>query len=93
MKALLVLMGVAAVGALVAVLLLSRAPADGGDGAERVATDVTIGGHHYPRVDGASVPGSIWKGTMTEAARGTRETRFTRPDTGRFGGCRDACPN
>ncbi|WP_433540940.1 hypothetical protein ACQP10_04485 [Streptosporangium sandarakinum] len=56
-------------------------------------TDVTIGGHHYPRVDGASVPGSIWKETMTEAARGTRETRFTRPDIGRFGGCRDACPN
>ncbi|MGV9325949.1 hypothetical protein [Streptosporangium sandarakinum] len=56
-------------------------------------TDVTIGGRRYPQVDGASVPGSIWKETMTEVVRGTPETGFVRPDTGRFGGCRDACPN
>lgn len=63
------------------------------DGYRYPLTDVTIGGHRHPRVDGASVPGSIWKETMTEAVRGTRETGFVRPDTGRFGGCRDACPN
>ncbi|WP_436761382.1 hypothetical protein [Streptosporangium sp. V21-05] len=55
--------------------------------------DVTIGGRHYPRVDGASVPGLVWKEAMTEAVRGTQETVFTRPDAGRFGACRDACPN
>ncbi|GIH63318.1 hypothetical protein Msi02_41350 [Microbispora siamensis] len=55
--------------------------------------DVTIGGRRYSRVDGTSVPGLIWKKAMTEAVRGTPETAFTPPDTGRFGGCRDACPN
>ncbi|MEU8193970.1 hypothetical protein AB0C10_09340 [Microbispora amethystogenes] len=55
--------------------------------------DVTLGGHHYRQVDGTSVPGLIWKQAMTEATRGTRETRFTRPDMRRFGGCHDACPN
>ncbi|GAA4571458.1 hypothetical protein [Planotetraspora kaengkrachanensis] len=55
--------------------------------------DVTIGGHHYPQVDGTSVPGLIWKEAMTEAVRGTQETGFTRPDAGRFGACRDACQN
>ncbi|MEU8056518.1 hypothetical protein [Microbispora bryophytorum] len=54
--------------------------------------DVTIGGRRYAHVDGTSVPGLIWKKTMTEAVRGTQETRFTRPDTERFGGCRDSCP-
>lgn len=54
--------------------------------------DVTIGGRRYSHVDGASVPGLIWKKTMTEAVRGTQETRFTQPDAERFGGCRDACP-
>ncbi|MBO4270299.1 hypothetical protein [Microbispora triticiradicis] len=47
----------------------------------------------YRQVGGTSVPGLIWKQAMTEAARGTRETRFARPDMRRFGGCRDACPN
>ncbi|TQS27405.1 hypothetical protein [Microbispora sp. KK1-11] len=55
--------------------------------------DVTIGGRRYSHVDGTSVPGLIWKKTMTEAVRGTQETRFTRPDAERFGGCRDACPS
>ncbi|GIH93927.1 hypothetical protein ACFFMN_15750 [Planobispora siamensis] len=60
---------------------------------EHDLVDVTIGGRHYPRVDGTSVPGLIWKEAMTEAVRGTPETGFTRPDTARFGACRDACPN
>ncbi|AWS44364.1 penicillin-binding transpeptidase domain-containing protein [Streptosporangium sp. 'caverna'] len=55
--------------------------------------DVTIGGRHYPQVDGTSIPGLIWKKAMTEAVRGTQKTGFTRPDTERFGACRDACPN
>ncbi|MDP9841529.1 hypothetical protein [Streptosporangium lutulentum] len=55
--------------------------------------DVTIGGRHYPQVDGTSVPGLVWKEAMAEAVRGTPETGFVRPDAGRFGGCRDACPN
>ncbi|WP_169950559.1 hypothetical protein [Microbispora sp. H11081] len=54
--------------------------------------DVTIGGRRYSHVDGTSVPGLIWKKAMTDALRGTRETRFTRPDAERFGGCHDACP-
>ncbi|MEU8275142.1 penicillin-binding transpeptidase domain-containing protein [Microbispora bryophytorum] len=54
--------------------------------------DVTIGGRRYSRVDGTSVPGLIWKKAMTEALRGTQETRFVPPDAERFGGCRDACP-
>ncbi|XVQ87450.1 hypothetical protein ACQP2K_08545 [Microbispora siamensis] len=55
--------------------------------------DVTIGGRRYSHLDGTSVPGLIWKKTMTEALRGTQETRFVPPDAGRFGGCRDACPS
>ncbi|MEV4457109.1 penicillin-binding transpeptidase domain-containing protein [Microbispora sp. NPDC049633] len=55
--------------------------------------DVTIGGRHYARVGGTSIPGLIWKKAMTEAVRGTQESRFTPPDTGRFGGCHNACPN
>ncbi len=55
--------------------------------------DVTIGGRRYSHVDGTSVPGLIWKKAMTEALRGTQETRFVPPDAERFGGCRDACPN
>ncbi|MEN3540857.1 hypothetical protein AAH991_37490 [Microbispora sp. ZYX-F-249] len=55
--------------------------------------DVTIGGRHYDRVGGTSIPGLIWKKAMTEAVRGTQESRFTPPDTGRFGGCHDACPH
>ncbi|MEU7893950.1 hypothetical protein AB0B45_13910 [Nonomuraea sp. NPDC049152] len=55
--------------------------------------DVTIGGRHYPQVDGTSVPGLVWKEAMAEAVRGTQETGFVRPDAKRFGACRDACPN
>ncbi|MFC7650026.1 hypothetical protein ACFQX6_64095 [Streptosporangium lutulentum] len=36
--------------------------------------DVTIGGRHYPQVDGTSVPGLVWKEAMAEAVRGTPET-------------------
>ncbi|MEU8172871.1 penicillin-binding transpeptidase domain-containing protein [Microbispora hainanensis] len=62
------------------------------DPMRRPMVDVTIGGHRYAHVDGTSIPGLIWKETMTEAVRGTQETRFTPPDTERFGGCRDSCP-
>ncbi|GIH25570.1 hypothetical protein Aph01nite_38800 [Acrocarpospora phusangensis] len=55
--------------------------------------DVTIGGRPYPQVDGASIPARIWQATMTESVQGTPETRFTPPDPGRFGSCRDACQN
>ncbi|MGI5160994.1 hypothetical protein [Microbispora sp. CA-102843] len=54
--------------------------------------DVSIGGRRYSHVDGTSVPGLIWKKAMTEALRGTQETRFVPPDAERFGHCRDACP-
>ncbi|GGK74779.1 hypothetical protein Sme01_34370 [Sphaerisporangium melleum] len=54
--------------------------------------DVTIGGRRYPQVDGMSIPGPAWKKAMSEALRGTPESGFTRPDAGRFGGCREACP-
>ncbi|GGL53243.1 hypothetical protein GCM10014719_63190 [Planomonospora parontospora subsp. antibiotica] len=42
MKALPVLLSIAAVGALAAVLLILRSPADGGAGEERVASDSTV---------------------------------------------------
>ncbi|GAA3534312.1 hypothetical protein GCM10022419_012160 [Nonomuraea rosea] len=53
--------------------------------------DVTIGGERYPNVRGTTIPGPIWKNSMTAALDGTAQTPFTKPDTGRFGGCRDAC--
>jgi membrane peptidoglycan carboxypeptidase len=56
-------------------------------------TDITIGGRRYPQVDGSSIPGPIWKASMTDALRGTPESAFTPPDEKRFGGCRLACPD
>ncbi|MBE3008897.1 hypothetical protein IL992_06805 [Microbispora sp. NEAU-D428] len=66
---------------------------DSRDPVRHPMVDVTIGGRRYAHVDGTSVPGLIWKKAMTEALRGTPETRFVRPEAERFGGCRDACPN
>ncbi|MGN9841117.1 hypothetical protein ACTMTI_23625 [Nonomuraea sp. H19] len=54
-------------------------------------SDVTIGGRRYAYVDGTSIPGAIWKESMTTAVSGLPETAFVQPDTGRFGGCRDNC--
>ncbi|WP_431927875.1 hypothetical protein [Nonomuraea jabiensis] len=54
-------------------------------------SDITIGGRHYGHVEGTSIPGPIWKSSMTEALAGTPGTAFTKPDTARFGGCRDNC--
>ncbi|MET7337378.1 hypothetical protein [Nonomuraea sp. NPDC005650] len=54
-------------------------------------SDLTIGGRRYRHVEGASIPGPIWKSSMTEALAGVAETAFTKPDAARFGGCRDYC--
>ncbi|WP_188189970.1 hypothetical protein [Nonomuraea sp. SYSU D8015] len=54
--------------------------------------DITIGGRRYAYVEGTSIPGPIWKDSMTAGLRGLPETAFTEPDTSRFGGCRDGCP-
>ncbi|MFG1704399.1 hypothetical protein ACFLIM_14505 [Nonomuraea sp. M3C6] len=56
-----------------------------------VMTDVTIGGRHYANVHGTSIPGPIWKTSMTAALKETAETAFVPSDAVRFGGCRDAC--
>jgi membrane peptidoglycan carboxypeptidase len=52
---------------------------------------VTIGGRYYGAVFGNSVPGPIWKDTMTVALRGVPPTPFHPIDTGRFGGCEVSC--
>jgi membrane peptidoglycan carboxypeptidase len=52
---------------------------------------VTIGGRYYGAVFGNSVPGPIWKDTMTAALRGVPPTPFHPIDTGRFGGCEVSC--
>ncbi|MFF5213474.1 transglycosylase domain-containing protein [Streptosporangium sp. NPDC000396] len=54
-------------------------------------TGVTIGGRHYGAVQGASLPGPIWKDTMMSALRGVAPARFTPVDTARFGGCGQGC--
>lgn len=54
-------------------------------------TDVTIGGRHYDRVYGTTIPGPIWVASMAQALEGTPATPFSAVDTGRFGGCRQAC--
>ncbi|MGP3956707.1 hypothetical protein ACTWPT_11960 [Nonomuraea sp. 3N208] len=64
--------------------------APGGPNAHRLI-DVTIGGRRYAYVTGTSIPGPIWKASMTAALGGAPETAFTKPDTARFGGCRDRC--
>ncbi|MEV5889362.1 transglycosylase domain-containing protein [Nonomuraea fuscirosea] len=54
-------------------------------------TGVTIGGRYYGSVQGASIPGPIWRDTMLSALRGVRPTAFTPVDTARFGGCAENC--
>ncbi|MER6507446.1 hypothetical protein ABT158_11565 [Nonomuraea sp. NPDC001636] len=55
-------------------------------------TGLTVGGRRYDTVDGATVPGPIWRASMAEALRGAPKSRFPEPDEARFGGCRLACP-
>ncbi|MFD2350114.1 hypothetical protein ACFSTC_13370 [Nonomuraea ferruginea] len=47
---------------------------------------VTIGGRYYGAVDGAALPGPIWKETMIGALVGSPPQRFTPIDSARFGG-------
>ncbi len=54
-------------------------------------TGVTIGGRYYGSVQGASLPGPIWKDTMIAALRGVPATPFTPVDADRFGGCDLGC--
>ncbi|MBO3752554.1 hypothetical protein J5X84_41430 [Streptosporangiaceae bacterium NEAU-GS5] len=56
-------------------------------------TNITIGGHHYPRVDGMSVPGLIWKASMMAVGDLTPNIAFVKPDLERFGDCATACPS
>ncbi|MFG1942546.1 transglycosylase domain-containing protein [Nonomuraea sp. NPDC048826] len=55
-------------------------------------TGVTIGGRYYGVVDGAALPGPIWKDTMIGALKGVPPTRFTPIDRDRFDGCSRDCP-
>ncbi|MFD1537277.1 transglycosylase domain-containing protein [Nonomuraea guangzhouensis] len=48
-------------------------------------TAVTIGGRYYGAVQGASLPGPIWKDTMMSALRGVAPARFTPVNLARFG--------
>ncbi|MBX6383226.1 MAG: penicillin-binding protein [Microbispora sp.] len=52
---------------------------------------VTIGGHYYGSVFGATIPGPIWKDTMIRALRGIPPTKFTPINQERFGGCGADC--
>ncbi|MDF2706826.1 MAG: penicillin-binding protein [Nonomuraea muscovyensis] len=52
---------------------------------------VTIGGQYFGAVAGASLPGPIWKDTMTAALRGTPAKDFVPVNTSRFGGCGESC--
>ncbi|MBT2225374.1 transglycosylase domain-containing protein [Nonomuraea sp. NEAU-A123] len=54
-------------------------------------TGLTIGGRSYGAVQGASLPGPIWKDTMTSALRGVAPARFTPVNLARFGGCEKDC--
>ncbi|MFG1678806.1 transglycosylase domain-containing protein [Nonomuraea sp. NPDC049269] len=54
-------------------------------------TGITIGGRYYGAVQGASLPGPIWKDTMMSALRGVAPARFTPVDPARFGGCAQDC--
>ncbi|GAA0913230.1 transglycosylase domain-containing protein [Nonomuraea longicatena] len=58
---------------------------------ENKLTGVTIGGVPYGSVQGASIPGPIWKETMIGALRGVKARRFTPVDAARFGGCSQNC--
>ncbi|MDP4502078.1 hypothetical protein [Nonomuraea turcica] len=65
----------------------------GRDAFDQRLVDVILGGRRYERVEGTSIPGPIWKESMTAALSGLPGTAFTKPDTARFGGCRDRCAN
>ncbi|GAA3245184.1 transglycosylase domain-containing protein [Nonomuraea helvata] len=54
-------------------------------------TGVTIGGRYFGAVAGASVPGPIWKDTMTAALKDVPASDFTPLNTARFGGCSESC--
>ncbi|MGW4792632.1 transglycosylase domain-containing protein [Nonomuraea sp. NPDC004297] len=54
-------------------------------------TGVTIGGRYYGSVQGASIPGPIWRDTMSAALRGVPATSFVPIDESRFGGCSKGC--
>ncbi|MEV0613096.1 transglycosylase domain-containing protein [Nonomuraea sp. NPDC050404] len=54
-------------------------------------TGVTIGGRYYGSVQGASIPGPIWKDTMAAALEGVAPSPFTPVDSSRFGGCGQDC--
>ncbi|GAB2931012.1 transglycosylase domain-containing protein [Nonomuraea fastidiosa] len=54
-------------------------------------TGVTIGGRYYGSVQGASVPGPIWRDTMIQALRKVPPTPFTPIITSRFEGCTTGC--
>ncbi|SDK92170.1 Membrane carboxypeptidase (penicillin-binding protein) [Nonomuraea maritima] len=54
-------------------------------------TGVIIGGRYYSSVQGATIPGPIWRDTMAAALRGVRPSEFTPIDASRFAGCRLDC--
>ncbi|MFC5829244.1 transglycosylase domain-containing protein [Nonomuraea insulae] len=54
-------------------------------------TGVTVGGRYYGAVQGASIPGPIWKDTMASALRKVEPTAFTTIDEDRFEGCAENC--
>ncbi|MGR6916462.1 transglycosylase domain-containing protein [[Actinomadura] parvosata] len=54
-------------------------------------TGVTIGGRFYGSVQGASIPGPIWRDTMLSALRDVPATPFTPIDRDRFEGCSSDC--
>ncbi|MCG5213484.1 transglycosylase domain-containing protein [Streptosporangium sp. KLBMP 9127] len=54
-------------------------------------TGVTIGGRYYGSVDGATLPGPIWKDTMIGALADVPPTSFTPLNTARFEGCAQDC--
>ncbi|SEG30355.1 Membrane carboxypeptidase (penicillin-binding protein) [Nonomuraea solani] len=54
-------------------------------------TGVTIGGRYYGSVQGASIPGPIWRDTMLAALRRVPPTSFTPIDSARFEGCTADC--
>ncbi|MEV0387304.1 transglycosylase domain-containing protein [Nonomuraea sp. NPDC050643] len=58
---------------------------------EHKLTGVTIGGRFYGSVQGASIPGPIWKDTMLPALSRVEPTRFTAIDAARFEGCTQSC--
>ncbi|WP_214107571.1 transglycosylase domain-containing protein [Acrocarpospora catenulata] len=53
--------------------------------------NVTIGGHYYGAVFGATLPGPIWRDTMIAALAQVPVAGFTPMDVTRFGGCGRYC--